>query len=333
MNIVKKCINKTFVTAKKLYYEHEYNIDSLMDPVEYSSAVNNIRKRAIGNGKKTYFIIRRSYKGMGLYTYVCIFVSFIAYAIKNNMIPVIDLKNSPNIYLPEPNTMGINAWELFYEQPLGISLDMIPHEEKIVYSSDIFLPNRTPFLKSINDKEEWNMYSSVYRDFIIMNDKTKEYVEQERKKIIGDRKCLGVLCRGTDYTLQHPKNHPVQPAVEEVIKKVSEIIDNYDCIYLATEEKKIFEKFSLAFPGKVLENKRMYYDTLGKDFAKSSIGDVTFERADDNYQRGIEYLSSMYLLSKCRSFIGGACAGTYAAIIMNNSNYDFKYVYDLGYYH
>lgn len=183
---------------------------------------------------------------MGLLTYVCVFVSFVAYAVEKGLIPVIDLCNSPNIYLSdEALKKGVNAWELYYDQPCGYTLKNIPGNAKVEYSSLIYLPRRTPFLKSMADKREWDLYRAIYRDFFPINDITKEYVEKEQNTLIGD---------------------------------------------------------------------------------------VKIDRSDDEYLRGLEYLSSICLLSRCDSFIGGACAGTYGAIIMKEGKYDLQYVFDKGYY-
>ena len=38
--------------------------------------------------------------------------------------------------------------------------------------------------------------------------------------------------------------------------------NKYDAIYLATEERKTRDLFKKEFPGKILENKRRYYDDI-----------------------------------------------------------------------
>lgn len=82
-------------------------------------------------------------------------------------------------------------------------------------------------------------------------------------------------------------------------------------IYLATEERKIRDAFEKAFPDKILENKRVYYDDIyDQDDSISYIKDVHFERKNDNYLSGLEYLSSIILLSRCTALVGGNCGGT-----------------------
>lgn len=83
----------------------------------------------------------------------------------------------------------------------------------------------------------------------------------------------------------------------------------------------------------ILENKRRYYDDIyDKDSSISYIKDVHFERENDNYWSGLEYLSSIILLSRCDALVGGNCGGTLGAIFFNDEKYEFTHVFDLGLY-
>ena len=151
----------------------------------------------------------------------------------------------------------------------------------------------------------------------------------------GKRKVLGVICRGTDYLALKPSGHPVQPEIKDVIAYCKKYMEKnkYDAIYLATEERKTRDLFKKEFPGKILENKRRYYDDIyDKDSSISYIKDVHFERENDNYWSGLEYLSSIILLSRCDALVGGNCGGTLGAIFFNDEKYEFTHVFDLGLY-
>lgn len=107
----------------------------------------------------------------------------------------------------------------------------------------------------------------------------------------------------------------------------------YEFIYLATEESYVEEIFKNKFLGKIIVNKRIYYyDDI---YNKQELGIFTrakFDRDDDDYWRGLEYLSSIYLLSKCDALIAGNCGGSLAALFMNNMKYEYWYLFDLGLY-
>lgn len=46
---------------------------------------------------------------------------------------------------------------------------------------------------------------------------------------LNNNRTIGVLCRGADYVSQKPKGHPVQPDVDDVIKKVEELTIKDNC--------------------------------------------------------------------------------------------------------
>lgn len=225
--------------------------------------------------------------------------------------------NYPNIYLKDEDIGKYNAWELFYKQPTGIGLDNIS-SEKVIYSSPIYWPNRTPSITSLlNDKKEFALYCRIYQDFIHYNSDVKGYTDEELK-IIDKKRVLGVLYRGTDYTHRKPKGHPIQPTLQQVIAKAAEIMDRFECeyIYLASDEQNAENEFKRAFPEHILTNKRKYYDVSGIDYSNHYISEVSFDRDNDEFLKGIEYISSINILSKCNCFLGGGvrrylCSGYY----------------------
>ena len=60
------------------------------------------------------------------------------------------------------------------------------------------------------------------------------------------------------------------------------------------------------------------------------IGDVRFERDNDNYIRGLRYLSSLVILSRCDALLAGNCGGTLFSLFYNNRKYERFKIYDLG---
>ena len=61
-------------------------------------------ERKINKGNLTqskYLIIRRktNHPGLGLFAYYITMLAWIDYALRNDMIPVIDMQNNPNMYL------------------------------------------------------------------------------------------------------------------------------------------------------------------------------------------------------------------------------------------
>lgn len=61
------------------------------------------------------------------------------------------------------------------------------------------------------------------------------------------------------------------------------------------------------------------------------IGQIHFDRENDNYLKMIEYLSSMIILSKCDAIVAGNCGGSLFAVL-NSETVKNRCVFDKGYY-
>jgi len=331
-----------FTFPLKMYYSLKYGIpaERMLNGNTCESKVSSLAKIVESGDSETlaaqtFFIIRRGDNVMGLFSHVSIYLAFIAYSISKGYVPVIDMQNQKNIYISDKDVGKCNAWELFYKQPMNIGINDIPINSRCIYSSRKYLPKRSPFYHAlIYDKTEYKMWALLYKRLIEYNKKTHDYVREEEHILPENTRVLGVLCRGTDYTQRKAKNHPKQPSLTVMLEKAKEMFAEWQCeyIYLATEEFAAFEIFNTAFPGKILTNDRTYYDKNGIDFAKQTLSVVHFDRADDEYLKGLQYLSSIHLLSKCDCLLAGACAGTYAAVYINDFKYSRKYIFDLGLY-
>lgn len=66
-------------------------------------------------------------------------------------------------------------------------------------------------------------------------------------------------------------------------------------IYIASEEKKVVDLFKESFPGMILENNRTYYDEVYEEQNLDFITQVSINRENDNYWKGIQYMSSLVL--------------------------------------
>jgi hypothetical protein len=131
---------------------------------------------------------------------------------------------------------------------------------------------------------------------------------------------MGCLIRGTDYITLKPAGHPVQPKPEEIVNKVSDLFESgkYTAVYVATEEKKLYDMVGNAIGVEnIRENKRQYYDVF-YDRNIDVIGKVRFDRDNDNYWKSLEYLSSLAILSKCKTLVAGNCGGTVFAVLMGD---------------
>lgn len=278
---------------------------------------------------KKYMLIDRGayhYPYFNISALKCL-VANMLYAFYKGYIPYINLAD---------RRPGEFNWDVFFKQPFENSINdknLINKE----YKKQKF--NVSPYYirhKFVYNKMEVLIWSKVFNDFVVLNEETNFYVENEYKRVIpNNKRVLGVVCRGTDYVVKKPSRHPVQPTPEFLINHIKDKTPELkiDFIYLATEEKRIVELFESAFPGKIITNTRSYYDEKYYSANENTyIGDITFERENDNYLKGLEYLSSIYILSKCFALIGGNCGASQGALYLNNLKYEFYELINLGLY-
>lgn len=284
------------------------------------------------NKDKKIYIVRRGNSIVGLFSYFITTLGGIAYAEENGMIPVVDLQNYPNTYLFPEEVGKKNAWEFYFRQPGGISLqEALKSKNVILGPGEPTYPfpcaNSSLFL---NKNGELNYWRAICKKYIFLNESVMERLEKEKLIFLG-KKVLGVSCRGTDYVAIRPSNHPVQPGVDKIIEKVEEALmeEGFEAIYLATEDQMIIAKFREKYGERLLLSNREYadYEYEKKDF-------ITFystNRENDKYKQGMDYLVSMLLLRECKGLITTMASGT-AGIMCLSGEFDYFYVFDLGYY-
>lgn len=280
---------------------------------------------------KIYYIIRRDNPTLGLLTYVSVFLGHIAYALSKGYIPIIDMQTFSSIYLEESDLGKKNAWEFYFQQPCDLSLSDIPEDAIKIYSDKYFQP-LSPHIESVINRKESVFWKRIAFKYVRLNDAVSQYVEDEYTNLICGQRVLGLLYRGTDYTKLKPLGHPIQPSVEQFIETIETKIEkwgDFDKFYLATDEQRVSDILERKFPGKILINKRTYYDGF-KDI--SYLSEANFNRENDSFLKGLEYLSSIILLSRSESIIAGLCAGTYAANFLKKNNFKNDFYFNLGFY-
>lgn len=231
------------------------------------------------------------------------------------------------------NEAGDNIWEQFFEQPC-------PNWEEMAADRDTTVLDKKevmvfPGFQEIFSGARVALWRNLYQSFVRFCPPVQEYIDGEVRGLLEEgRRVLGVLCRGTDYIQLRPTGHPVQPDLEEILDMAERKLGELSCdfIYLATEEGRIDRRFRERFPDKILVNRRVYYDEIFQKEQLTWIKDVHFDREDDDYWKGVEYLSSLVILSKCHAIVAGNCGGSQAAVFMNDGTYEDVHIYDMGLY-
>lgn len=284
-----------------------------------------------------YLIIKRACErsGLGLFAYYVTMLSRIEYALRHGMIPVVDMKNYANTFHRKDEVGKVNTWEMFFEQPCNVSLEEALKSGKARYVWDDipeYHPNDS--LDFLYNDEILSYYHSVAEKYIRFQPQVLQILKEKEKEIFGvetpyrTERILGVLARGTDYTGLKPYYNPIQPNLEQLIATIDDYCTKYSCdkIYVATEDEEVLGYFNRIYGNRLLhtDQKRV-----------SKVTTYLYENQEfidrDPFERGIEYLTSIYLLSKCNGLIAGRTTGTVGTCIMAD-HYEFKYIFSLGRY-
>lgn len=287
---------------------------------------------------KTFYVIRRP-NDWGLMGITVIFLNQISYALRRGWIPVIDMCNYRSLYQTEDNLHKVNVWENYFEQPCGFSLSAISKAKNVVLSGMNVLSCKK-YSISPQDRdlefgsEKMTYWHNIMKNYIRLNKKTSDFIDEKYNTIFDktNEKTLACFVRGTDYVELKPKNHPVQPTAREVIEEAKKLIakGEYKRLYLVTEDQRVLDQFIAEFGSLVL-----YLDCerFGASYKKDRyIYDQDFfDRENDAFLRGLEYLTGIILLTKCEALIGGLASGLTAGIIWRGG-YPYTHIWDLGIY-
>jgi len=285
---------------------------------------------------KTFYVIGADENWCGLFAIIHHKLMHFEYAIEQGYIPVVDLQNYYNQYLSDYELFKENAWEYFFEQPMGFGLDDINKAKNIIQSVHSNKPlNRQYFgYRDIFDKNIFLKYKNIFTTCVKLNNTSQDFCAKRYAEYLQNKgKVLGILCRGTDFNTLKPKGHPIQPTPDEVIMKAEEVIKKYNCdyIYVATEDADIYDLFVKHFGDRLIIDNTIRWRISDLPNGRSNSKRLSYTDKEGKYKSGMEYLSQIYLLSKCDCFIGGATYGSFGVLMMNE-NFDYQYIFEKGYY-
>lgn len=296
------------------------------------------------NPDKTFFVLQNIAKHTGICSNITVVLRNIMYANKMNYITIVDQFNRESQYHDKIAFGKDNAWEYYFEQPCGYDLQDISKSKNIIicksedgHEIDFFRTKNVEFELIYFEKNPNGRileYKKYFRKYIKFNKKAQEKIDCDYNKVLkGKGKILGVVGRGAEFFIKKPKNHRIMPQPKVLIEKAIEAFysHNFDYIYLATEDKNIYNIFKEQFGEKLLDNGQRRVE--GKDFANVNyISEINFNNEEkEKYNLGLDYLSSVCLLSKCNGLMGGVCNATIVAYIMSEG-FEYEYFFDLGIY-
>lgn len=281
---------------------------------------------------KSFLLIRRNDAGAGLFSHFTYFLSWIAYAVENRMVPVIDLQNRDNLYLKQSEIGRINAWELFFKQPFGFNLSDIKNAKDIIIRDGISVYEKYSAFSCLKymkaGDSAWERIQSYARDYLKVKKAGCNGCNERLESELMTSSVIGVLARGTDYVQMRPKGHPVQPTVEQIARKIRaiDVEEGRECkIYLVSEDSLIRTQFlELYGESRVI---------LPKQDPISYKSELLMNNAEvkGNIELARLYMKAIYDLSRCSYLIAGQTSGSMAAAILSQPSQK-RFFFELGVY-
>lgn len=313
-------------------------ISTVKNYIKYFKMKERKKRYGTRNGDVTYYVIRRDAENAGINSYFITNLGHIVWGLKHGWVPIVDMKNYSNAYLKNNELGEKNAWEYYFNQPAecNVSLEEVYKSKNVILSSG-YAPKAYPSdsMDFFTRKETmilWHDYFVHHVGFskVLTDEVTIYYNKYLADKLIRGERILCVSLRGCGYWNSRPYGHPVQPTIEQAIRKTYEVMKQYNCqwVYLATEDIEIENKYTDEFKDKLIfyKERKMYKDLKGEDAVYYS-----FDRENDEYLKGMEYEVQMILGTYCNCFIGGRTSGNVAAMVFN-PYYDYTYFWNLGRY-
>ena len=273
------------------------------------------------NLDKTFYVIQRSPGGGGIFSNLSFVVNHIKIAKKLGYEPIVDMENYPNIYNESEKIFGTyNSWEYYFEQISNYKLKDI-YKSKNVFLTDSRFYSDIDFEYNITKSED---LVEIFHKYIKLNKIKLKTLNYLKKKILKNKKVLGVHFRGTGYKIAR---NPYPATKNQMINKINEIIkkDNYDKIFLMTEDSNNFESIKNYF-----KEKFIFFNSSIKGKTNLEVFDK-YTRKRHRYKLGRNVLYETYLMSYCDGFLDIETNPREIAHLLNLNPKQKRYSIDNGF--
>lgn len=232
-------------------------------------------------------------------------LDYCCYADENGFVPYIkynrEILYAENRFFLQTN----NPFEYYFEQPIDYENKFILKNISLVkcqgnHMDQMELKYNLKPISYLIEESYINKMAQIYKKYFHLNDNTRGKIKKNVKRILKEKKTLGVHIRGTDFYKEF-NNHPVPITVNEYAEYIENEVraHDYEQIFVATDDKRCLKEIR-----KKIQVPLVYYkSTMRADNNKS----VAFERnrrKHNNYLLGLEVLRDVYTLVACKGFLG-----------------------------
>jgi hypothetical protein len=301
------------------------------DPGLLGRKLEELDARVAGGSEVGYYIMPSAGSKEGMFQQVNALVhNHLLMAIIEGRVLVVDLQSEKNQYLADDKVGAENAWEHFFEQPFNVGLKDIPGDAVVVrghfrthwgvWKGD---PSRD-FGKQDATRED---FLRLCARFVRPNVTTARSIADHRAALFDPSdKVLGIVIRETDYALGFEHQAPGRRDIDYAAQ-IERSMRTHGCnrVFLATESRRVYESLDARFPGIVRTNPREFYDNYyeGRESGSALVlADIRHDRENDEYLRGLEYITTVFLLAECDVLLGTPSGAFSAALFLNGGVFE-----------
>jgi hypothetical protein len=306
---------------------------------------------------KLFYIVRRYIKYEGICSVINSCIGHFLYIeeMKKNtqkeIVPIIDMLHYHSDLWMMDETQ--NDWELFFEQPqLVYGFNDIEKAQNVLLGSSfrIFVNYETIYFY----EDQIKLCNNIYQKYIHANIALKKNIRLWKDKLFLDnRKIIGCFMRmgiaaGKDIekNLEEEKKkelgaelfegwnmkyYPDCPTKQEIVCIIRKYLAQWDAthVFVSIDDEETLEYIKEELGDVILSiprNRPQFYD---RGAPKLEIYEKKFIEVEgaERYDRNLGYLTEIYLLSQCQSFLCGRSSGAATAVIINGNQYQHKYYF------
>lgn len=202
-----------------------------------------------------------------------------------------------------------NVWEYYFEQP---HKDSLPKPEEVISEVGLLFDEFSEFRDIFLEPETYQIrrqeYNYIINKYIKLLPHVSEKLEDFYIKNFAGKKVLGLHCRGTD--------HPDKLPMEQYVEKIKKHIDQYDILFVTSDEQSRVDYMKNVFGDKVL-----LYPTF-----RSQDQQPLHYQNSHNYNKyfvGEEVIIEAYLLARTNFLL--CCSGSNVNFFVRSLNKNLPY--------
>ena len=201
------------------------------------------------------------------------------------------------------------------------------NEENTLVVPDLVMFYKTKFYCGLRASLDVDSIASGFR----------EEMDEYYDAVLGEKKALGLLIRGSDYISTGLSGLRKMATVEQMTPKIHQWMEQYgyEKLFLATEDADILEAMRREFGKNViaLSQERLSVANLRNgqvisEYEKETSGEDYAAKLEDTT---INYFYALYILSRCDAFLcSGQCNGWDNVLSLNGGRFEHSYKFTVG---